>query len=215
MLRCAILLVRSTGGAGSETPRVRVVALRRDNCVAVRGPSAQSTVTALQALPVWEQIALLAVPAASAVFAAIGLLLNFYQSRRTNAQARAALVAEWLKRFAEDEDMQRAYYAIAYSQFRYSDDFQGSERERDADRLLRHFSNIALAWQAGLLNTHDIRPVQYYVLRVCQNPEIKKYLDFMDRWAREQHLGEHPYAVLNQLSEQLNSCSRDPSSSAR
>jgi hypothetical protein len=76
----------------------------------------QSTVTTLQALPVWEQIALLAVPAASAVFAAIGLLLNFYQSRRTNAQARAALVAEWLKRFAEDEDIQRAYYAIVYSQ---------------------------------------------------------------------------------------------------
>lgn len=45
----------------------------------------QSTATTLQALPTWEQIALLAVPAASAVFAAIGLLLNFYQSRRTNA----------------------------------------------------------------------------------------------------------------------------------
>jgi hypothetical protein len=68
------------------------------------GPKAQqSTVTALQTLPVWEQIALLAVPAASAVFAAIGLL-----SRQTNAQARAVLVAEWLKRFAEDDDIQRA-----------------------------------------------------------------------------------------------------------
>ena len=165
----------------------------------------QSTVTTLQTLPIWEQIALLAVPAASAVFAAIGLLLNFYQSRRSDAQARAALVAEWLKRFAEAEDIQRAYYATAYSQFRHSDDFQGSERERDVDRLLRHLSSIALAWQAGLLNTHDIRPVQYYVLRVCRNPEIKKYLDFMDRRSKEQHLGEHPYAVLNQLSEQLDS----------
>jgi len=165
----------------------------------------QSIVPTLQILPIWEQIALLSVPAASAVFAAIGLLLNFYQSRQSDAQARAALVAEWLKRFAEAEDIQRAYYAIAYSQFQHSDDFQGSERERDVDRLLRHLSSIALAWQAGLLNTHDIRPVQYYVLRVCRNPEIKKYLGFMDRRSKEQHLGEHPYAVLNQLSEQLDS----------
>jgi len=43
------------------------------------------------------------------------------------------------------------------------------------------------------------------------NPEIKKYLDFIDRRSKEQHLGEHPYAVLNQLSEQLDSRSRDRS----
>ena len=197
--------------SGSGPARVHHAARRRGDCVAVRGPSATVHSDELQTLPIWEQIALLAVPATSAVFAAIGLLLNFYQSRRSDAQARAALVAEWLKRFAEAEDIQRAYYAIAYSQFQHSDDFQGSEREREVDRLLRHFSSIALAWQAGLLNTHDIRPVQYYVLRVCRDPEIKKYLDFINRRSKEQHLGEHPYAVLNQLSEQLDSRLRDPS----
>jgi hypothetical protein len=64
--------------------------------------------TSLQTLPLWAQLALLIVPAASAIFAAIGLLLTFYQSRRTNEQARAALVAECLKGFAEDQDIQRA-----------------------------------------------------------------------------------------------------------
>jgi hypothetical protein len=49
------------------------------------------------------------------------------------------------------------------------------------------------------------------VLRVCQNPEIKKYLDFMYRWAKGQQFGEHPYVVLNQLSEQRDSRSRDSS----
>src|SRR5215472_9540894 len=63
----------------------------------------QSASHALEALPLWAQLALLIGPVASAIFAAIGLLLglllNFYQSRRTNAQARAALVAESLKSF--------------------------------------------------------------------------------------------------------------------
>jgi hypothetical protein len=45
----------------------------------------------LQALPLWAQVALAVVPALGALFAAFGLLLNVQQSRRTNAQARAAL----------------------------------------------------------------------------------------------------------------------------
>ena len=84
----------------------------------------------------------------------------------------------------------------------------GVETERDIDKLLRHFSNIALAWQAGLLSTHDLRPIQYYLLRVTRDPEIKKYLDSLASWSKEQKLGEHPYAVLNQLTEQLARTSR-------
>jgi hypothetical protein len=117
-------------------------------------------------------------------------------------------VAEYLKSFAEDEDIQRAYYAVAYSRFLYAGDFHGSEAERDIDKLLRHFSNIALAWQAGLLSTHDVRPIQYYVLRVTRNDEVRRYLKFMADWSKQQHLGEHPYIVLDQLSEQLGSRSR-------
>jgi hypothetical protein len=111
----------------------------------------QSAIPVFQTLPLWAQLALLIGPSASAVFAAIGLLLNFYQSRRANAQARAAVVAKYLKSFAEDKDIQRARYAIVYSQFLYTDDFHGSESERDIDKLLRHFLNIALAWQAAVL----------------------------------------------------------------
>jgi hypothetical protein len=164
----------------------------------------QSASHALEALPLWAQLALLIGPVASAIFAAIGLLLglllNFYQSRRTNAQARAALVAESLKSFAGDEIIQHAFYAIVPPKF--AEGFHGLE-ERHIDKLLRHFSNIALAWQAGLLSIHDIRPIQYYMLRVVRNPEIKKYVESVARWSKEQQLGEHPYTVLNALTEQL------------
>jgi N-acetylmuramoyl-L-alanine amidase len=159
--------------------------------------------TSVQTLPQWAQLALLIVPTASAVFAAFGLLLSFQQSRRANAQARSALVAECLMRFAEDEDIQRAFYAIEYSTFKYGEGFHGSEHEREIDKLLRHFSNIALAWQGGLLSTRDVRPIQYYVLRVVRNPEVQAYLKFIASWSERQKLGEHPYAVLIQLCEKL------------
>jgi len=159
--------------------------------------------SSIQALPHWAQLALLIVPAASAIFAAVGLLLTFYQSRRTNAQARAALVAACLRGFTEDEEIQRAFYAIEYSEFRYDDNFHRSGQEREVDKRLRHFANIALAWQANLLNTSDVRPIQYYVLRVMRDPEIQKYLKFIAEWSKQANLGEHPYAVLSALSERL------------
>jgi hypothetical protein len=113
-----------------------------------------------QILPLWAQITLAVVPALAAIFAGVGLMLNVRQSRRTDAQARAALVASCLKGFAEDEEIQRAFYTIEYSEFEYGPEFHNSTIEREIDKLLRHFANIALAWQARLLTTNDIRPIQ-------------------------------------------------------
>jgi len=81
--------------------------------------------------------------------------------------------------------------------------FTDQVEEREVDKLLRHFANLALAWQVGLLSTADVRPVQYYVLRITRNPEIKKYLEFIADWSKQEGLGEHPYAVLTKLSEEL------------
>ena len=157
----------------------------------------------IQTLPYWAQLALLIVPAVSAIFAALGLLLTFSQSRRTNAQARATLVADCLKGFAGDEEIQRAFYAIEYSNFKYDGGFHNSDQEREIDKLLRHFANVALAWQANLLSTSDVRPIQYYVLRVMRDTDIQKYLNFIAEWSKRANLGEHPYAVLSKLSERL------------
>ena len=157
----------------------------------------------IEALPRWAQLALLIVPALSASFAAVGLLFTVYQSRRTNAQARAALVAACLTGFAEDEDIQSAFYMIEYSEFKYDAAFHRSDEERNVDKLLRHFANIALAWQAGLLSTQDVRPIQYYLRRVLDDPEIQKYLKFIASWSEMATHGEHPYAVLTKMASAL------------
>ena len=78
-----------------------------------------------------------------------------------------------------------------------------SPQEREIDKLLRHFANLALAWQAGLLTKEDVKPVQYYVLRVVRNTEIQKYLEFIAQWTSSSSLGEHPYAALTKLSLEL------------
>lgn len=157
----------------------------------------------IQVLPLGIQVFLALVPAVGTLAAAAGLALNVAQSRKTNLITRAGLVAACLKTFAEDEDIQNAFYALEYGHFTYSEEFHNTPEEREIDKLLRHFSNLALAWQAKLLTTADIAPVRYYVLRVVRNEEISKYLKFMEGWAKDAEIGEHPYAVLSALSDAL------------
>ena len=156
-----------------------------------------------QFLPLWAQVALTVVPALSAILAALALLLNVRQSLRTNAQARAALVAGCLKGFTDDSQIQKAFYAIEYSEFKYNEEFHNSQLERDIDKLLRHFSNIALSWQSGLLRTKDVKPLQYYLLRVLRDQEIQSYLKFIADWSKQAATGEHPYSVLVKLGNEL------------
>jgi len=159
--------------------------------------------SAIQLIPLWIQVVLALAPAVGTFAAAVGLALNVLQSRKTNLITRAGLVAACLKTFAEDEDIQNAFYALEYGTFTYSENFHNTPEEREIDKLLRHFSNLALAWQAKLLTTEDIAPVRYYVLRVVRNEEIAKYLDFMERWVKDAKIGEHPYAVLSALCNSL------------
>ena len=156
-------------------------------------------------LPDWIQLGLLVIPALSAAFAAIGLLLNVRQSRKTDAQNRAVLVANCLKGFTEDEEIQKAFYLVEYSEFRYGDDFHGSAQERIIDKLLRHFANIALAWQTGLLSKQDVMPIKYYLVRIMFDDDIQEYMKFMERWTKQSNTGEHPYLVLQELAQELDS----------
>jgi hypothetical protein len=100
-------------------------------------------------------------------------------------------------------EIQNTFYAIEYSVFKYDDSFHKSKFERKIDNLLKDFAHIALAWQASLLSTTDIKPIQYKVLKVMRDPEIRKYLEFIADWSQQNNIGEHPYAALTNLSERL------------
>lgn len=155
-------------------------------------------------LPLWAQLLLAFVPAIGATFAAIGLCLNAAQSRRTNAQARAAIVAKCLERFTDDEDMQAVFYNIEYSRFEYDQGtFHDSIEEKQLDKLLMHLSTAALAWQAKLLKTDDLQPLQYLVRRVLRDPGVIEYLGFVAEWSSRASLGEHPYTVLSEMGRAL------------
>jgi len=148
----------------------------------------------------WPQSLISYAPVIIAIAAIFTLGLNFCQSRRTNAQARATIVANCLERFMDDKDMKEIFYRIDHSNFQYDPkNFEGEEIEKQLDKLLMHFSAAALAWQADLLKTRDLRPLQYFVGRVLRDKEVKNYLKDVFEYSSQENLGEHPYKVLSKM----------------
>jgi hypothetical protein len=155
-------------------------------------------------IPLWAQLLLAFVPALGATFAGIGLWLSVAQSLRTNAQARAAVVAKCLERFTDDEDMQAIFYEIEYSRFVYEKaSFHDSAQEKQLDKLLMHFATAALAWRAGLLKAEDLEPLQYLVRRILRNQGVVGYLAVVNEWSSQANLGEHPYIALSEMGKVL------------
>ena len=158
----------------------------------------------IKTLPYWLQVSLLLVPVLSFLIAACAFAINVRQTILNNRLGRAKIVSDCLHTFMDDDMMHKAFYKIEYGQFKYNGGFHTSEEEREIDKLLRHFSNLALMWEDGLLDLKDIHPVQYFILRTVNDSEISKYLSFIDNWAGHARTGSHPYASLNKLKENLN-----------
>jgi hypothetical protein len=158
----------------------------------------------LKTLPYWLQVSLLLIPVLSFLIAACAFAINVRQTILNNRLGRAKIVSDSLHTFMDDDMMHKAFYKIEYSQFEYDGGFHTSDEEREIDKLLRHFSNLALMWEDGLLSLKDIHPVQYFILRTVNDPEIGKYLSFIDSWAGTAGTGGHPYSSLNNLTKSLN-----------
>ncbi|PTQ77079.1 hypothetical protein [Nitrosomonas ureae] len=163
----------------------------------------------LKQFPVWLQFSIVLIPVISLAIAALAFSMNVRQTKLTNALVRAKVVSDSLHTFMNDETIQNAFYKVEYREFQYNLDFHGSGEEKEIDKLLRHFSNLALMWKNDLITLKDIHPIQYFILRAVSNPEIEKYLSFIDNWSKKADTGGHPYVALRELYDKLKSTNRN------
>jgi len=159
----------------------------------------------IKTLPYWLQISLLLVPILSLLIAASAFAIGVRKTTLANKLGRAKIVSECLHAFINDDMMHRAFYKIEYNELKYDGSFHTSNEEREVDKLLKHFSDLAMMWENGLINLEDIRSVQYFILRIVNDSEIRKYLSFVDSWADCSGTGIHPYSALKKLAKNLNS----------
>ncbi len=157
----------------------------------------------LKTFPYSIQVSIVLIPVVSLLIGVIAFVINVRQTILNNKLVRAKMVSDSLHTFMDDATIQSAFYKIEYDEFKYGHQFHGSNEEKEIDKLLRHFSNLAMMWKVGLLELNDIYPIQYFILRTTRNKNVQQYLNFIDDWSNRVGTGGHPYADLNELSKKL------------
>jgi len=122
---------------------------------------------------------------AGLLVAALGLIFNALVTRRAARERRIQQLVDLQRQFYSDESMVDAYYLIQYGRFTYDAAFHGSDLEKQIDRLLVHFENIASLFEAKVVSIAELDIIAHRYLVIYQNPEIQRYFEWLDSLYKE------------------------------
>lgn len=112
----------------------------------------------------------------------VGLLFAGWQFLRQTAVDRARFLLELAKGHLVEESVRKLYYKIDQEDWVYDESkFHGSDDERNLDTMLYHFDLIGRMVKSNMLTPAEAQFFSYEAHRVLHNPEVKKYLEWLDK----------------------------------
>ncbi len=112
----------------------------------------------------------------------VGLIMNYVQMRKSLVQKRAEFLITLARDYLLDPDLIELYYQIDYEKFEFDESMLQTDREKKLDKLLYIYENIARMYLMDNINKNDIKYFAYRFIRVYQNPEVGKYVAFLNEW---------------------------------
>jgi hypothetical protein len=124
------------------------------------------------------------ISACGALIASTALLLNYWQLRVGSIRKRAEFIVSTFNQYITDPESSEALYEIEYNKFDYGDDFHGSKKERQLDRLLTYFEKISALYEMRTIKLSDLELVRYDFLRAFNNSNVQQYFKTLDAQPR-------------------------------
>ena len=144
------------------------------------------------------------IQALALIVASVGLFLNLVQMKAANKQKRAEHIVNLHNQFSLDKDVLDIYYKIEYGRFDYAPEkFHGSDEEKQLDKLLDVFDNIAKLYLLDNFTLKDLDYVAYNYLVVFQDASVTEYLKFLDNWYAERGMKVKPYFAFRSVGQIL------------
>lgn len=137
------------------------------------------------------------------LIASTGLFFNFFQMRRAYKQRSAEYIITLYNHFVSDEDMMSIYYKIEYGNFEFNENFQGSKEEKQLDKVLGHFENLARLYELKNITYEDLKVAAYEFVVVYQDKSVRAYLQFLDDWCNSRGIKDRPYRVFEKVGRML------------
>jgi hypothetical protein len=135
--------------------------------------------------------------------AVIGIVLTFWQVRKSTKTQRAQFLKDLYSTIVTDQDICDAVYKIEYSEFVYDSTFHGSEFERKLDRLLAFLDLVSELYRRREISKQDTMFFRYHFLRVFGDPEVQSYLEFISSFYKRVGVKSEPYESFNIVTRKL------------
>jgi len=114
-------------------------------------------------------------------FTLVSLIFAAREIRRNTLAQRTRFLLDFTERYFRDTDTRKFFYKIDYNKFRFHlSEFIGSDEERWLDSLLYTFDVIGRMVRTGAVTLDEVSIVAFQASRVLGNPEVGRYLEWLD-----------------------------------
>lgn len=138
------------------------------------------------------------------IFTIISLVFAGVQLRRNTSVQRAQFLLDITERYFRDSEIRKFFYDLDYRNFTL--DFQkfiGSDEERWLDSLLYTFDVIGQMVKTGVVTREEVDVIGFQASRVLRNPEVQKYLEWLDGEHKREGRTERAHDDARFLAETL------------
>lgn len=113
--------------------------------------------------------------------AACSLVFAGYQLRLNRRTSRMQFLLDITDRYFGDAELRAFYYQLDYNQWRFDPDtLPLSPEEPHLDHLIYTFDLIEQLIGRGALSEDEVSILGFQALRVLNNPEVERYLEWLD-----------------------------------
>ena len=116
------------------------------------------------------------------IIAVIGIFFTYSQIRQSYKTQKATFLKDlYLMKYGNPQ-LAEAFYKIEYSKFVYDEHFHGSKEEAIIDYLLSFADLVCDLYDQAILTEHEMDFFKYEFVRIYQNDNVKRYLEFLTKF---------------------------------
>ncbi len=137
------------------------------------------------------------------MLAFIVIILTYRQIKIYNRFSKSTLVKDIVETFTKNDRIRKGFYMIEYGGFEHHPSFHKSEDEDKVDSLLSFFDMIGELVNIRMVLLEELKVLHYEMISVYGNNEIKKYLDWLDGYYRNEGINKKAFSNFREISEEL------------